>query len=115
MNPDDMNKITDGISDSNSLYYSANLQAHYDVVSTATIDIGNITFANSGNITWSANDVIDYGDTFFSHIATEDEELYVSQHQKDAHEGFPALKEAWDQYVLVYKLAKGREPGEEIL
>lgn len=76
--------------------------------SDSSVDVGDITYTDQGDmLCWN-------GSTWNTVLAncTDNQDVTVKLHAEEMKEDFekyPALKEAWNQYVLVYKMVKINE------
>ena len=98
-----------------TMIYGAGNDGTISIDISTDVDDWTITDTSFGNlrIDW-AN--ITMPDTKWEAQAVgNDDELCISNYQARAHEDYPGLKQIWDEYVLMYKLVKGKEPGDEIL
>lgn len=112
MNPDDdnMNITWSGSSEGGFIDISSDVLTvpvdNYDW-DPADTSLGNLKI-DWANITMP-------GEKWVAVAVANDDELCMSNYQSKAHEDYAGLKAIWDEYVLMYKLVKGKEPGEEIL
>ena len=118
MNPDDLKKLDDWFVSKDADVYSDT-----DFSSNITVDISDKLTAYVNQ--WDIADSGIYPSTIQWNIAPDikwdarsvdnDDELCISNFQEQAHRDYPGLKQIWDEYVLMYKLVKGKEPGDDVI
>jgi len=126
MNPDDK-KTDDTIVDISGIDYSTNnimdnslswTGSTYVSFDDMNFDYSFISEANTvavdGHGMWVTMDKFRFPE-YKSVIVGDDPETCLSDKQLDMHSKFPSLEEAWNSYQLLYKLAKGKEPGEDVI
>ena len=112
MNPDDEKELIDITADSwlSGIDYSESDDVSVDY----SVKYANQRIAASDtSINWTSP-FTTYGD-YSTTMLGVDPQICLSDKQAEAHEKFPALKEAWDIYQSMYMMVKNKEPGDEIL
>ena len=111
MNPDDEKELLELTSD---IYQVSVDDAISDVSVDYSVKYANLRIAVSDtSIDWTSP-FTTYGD-YSTTMLGVDPQICLSDKQAEAHEKFPALKEAWDIYQSMYMMVKNKEPGDEIL